>query len=221
MCGIAGIYRVSATPIASRDAMSDHAAASWSIPDHWLDTLDRAIVHRGPDGQGRFRARSIAPGGHLVEVAFVHRRLSVIDPQGGAQPMLAPSADADAPASPALARAAVAHARPADHLSAGALANIPPCNAAFAIVFNGCIYNHRALRAALPAHRFRTDHSDTETLLQVLASETGARPNLDGMFALALWNARDASLTLARDRAGEKPLQVLEVTTASERLVAF
>ncbi|MFN5662072.1 MAG: hypothetical protein ACK48N_08300, partial [Planctomyces sp.] len=86
MCGIAGIYRVSATPIASRDAMSDHAAASWSIPDHWLDTLDRAIVHRGPDGQGRFRARSIAPSGHLVEVAFVHRRLSVIDPQGGAQP---------------------------------------------------------------------------------------------------------------------------------------
>ncbi|MFN8729368.1 MAG: asparagine synthetase B family protein [Planctomyces sp.] len=221
MCGIAGIYRVSATPIASRDAMSDHAAASWSIPDHWLDTLDRAIVHRGPDGQGRFRARSIAPSGHLVEVAFVHRRLSVIDPQGGAQPMLAPSGDADSPASPALARAAVAHARPADHLSAGALANIPPGNAAFAIVFNGCIYNHRSLRAALSAHRFRTDHSDTETLLHVLAGDTSALPKLDGMFALALWNASDASLTLARDRAGEKPLHVLELTTATERIVAF
>jgi asparagine synthase (glutamine-hydrolysing) len=221
MCGIAGIYRVSATPLASRDALSDLASGPWSIPDSWLDTLDRAILHRGPDAQGRFRARTIAPTGHLVEVAFVHRRLSVIDPQGGAQPMLAPSAEFSTHADPATARAALAHARPAANLPASALANVPLSDAAFAIVFNGCIYNHRALRATLPAHRFRTDHSDTETLLHLLATDANALQRLDGMFALALWNARDASLTLARDRAGEKPLHVLEVATPHERISAF
>ena len=54
----------------------------------WLDLLDDSILHRGPDGQGRFRDRAVRPDGTVVDVAFVHRRLSIIDHAGGHQPMV-------------------------------------------------------------------------------------------------------------------------------------
>lgn len=81
----------------------------------------------------------------------------------------------------------------------------------FQMVFNGEIYNHRALRTELeetgkaPAWR---GMSDTETLLagiEVWGFEaTLAR--LEGMFAIALWDRQERRLLLARDRLGEKPL---------------
>lgn len=79
----------------------------------------------------------------------------------------------------------------------------------FVIVFNGEIYNFRDIRAQLEALGvvFRTQ-SDTEVLLAAL-EQWGIRDALQrlvGMFAFALWDGRDRSLTLARDRAGEKPL---------------
>lgn len=75
------------------------------------------------------------------------------------------------------------------------------------IVFNGEVYNHDALRQRLAAHhRFRS-RSDTEVLLHGWEDEGSAfLDRVDGMFALAVWDARDGSLTLARDRIGEKPL---------------
>jgi len=77
-----------------------------------------------------------------------------------------------------------------------------------AIILNGEIYNHHDLRKGLDerGHRFRT-HSDVETVLH-LYEETGERclQELRGMFALAIWNRRDSSLFLARDRVGKKPL---------------
>jgi asparagine synthase (glutamine-hydrolysing) len=76
------------------------------------------------------------------------------------------------------------------------------------ITYNGELYNFRELRPALEqaGRRFRTT-SDTEVLLQHLEQHglDGIR-DLDGMFAFALWDARARRLTLARDRAGIKPL---------------
>jgi asparagine synthase (glutamine-hydrolysing) len=80
------------------------------------------------------------------------------------------------------------------------------------IVFNGEIYNHRRLRARLEAMgaRFRTS-SDTEVILEGY-EVWGQRVvhELEGMFAFALWDHRTGQLHLVRDRAGEKPLFVLE-----------
>jgi asparagine synthase (glutamine-hydrolysing) len=76
------------------------------------------------------------------------------------------------------------------------------------IVFNGEIYGYRELRAELGklGHRFRTD-SDTEVaLLAYLQWGEGFLDRIDGMFAIALWDAADGALRLYRDRAGIKPL---------------
>jgi asparagine synthase (glutamine-hydrolysing) len=81
----------------------------------------------------------------------------------------------------------------------------------YVLVYNGEIYNHAELRGRLeqqgraPAWR---GHSDTEVLLACVEA-WGVRDALEqanGMFAFALWDRRDGVLTLARDRAGEKPL---------------
>lgn len=86
-------------------------------------------------------------------------------------------------------------------------------NGRWLLNFNGEIYNHAELRAALegegstPAAGWR-GHSDSETLLQAIAC-WGLESAIDrsvGMFAISLWDRRDRTLHLVRDRFGEKPL---------------
>lgn len=77
-----------------------------------------------------------------------------------------------------------------------------------AIVFNGEIYNYQELRDGLVerGHKLYTK-SDTEVVLH-LYDEYGpdALQHLRGMFAFAIWDDREKSLFLARDRVGKKPI---------------
>ena len=148
MCGIAGF--VAPRGVGDRET---------------LERMTRALAHRGPDAEGY----AVLPeeGVHLG-----HRRLSIVDLAGGAQPMS--TADGD-----------------------------------LTIVFNGEIYNHADLRSELQAreHRFQTDHSDTEVLLQGYREwGEGMLERLNGMFAFAIHDKGRGVLFLARDRFGKKPL---------------
>jgi len=85
---------------------------------------------------------------------------------------------------------------------------------AVVITYNGEVYNFMALRAALErnGHQFRT-RSDTEVIVhQFEQYGVAGIPALDGMFAFAIWEARTRRLTLARDRAGIKPLYYAELS---------
>ena len=77
------------------------------------------------------------------------------------------------------------------------------------LVFNGCIYNFRQLRAELETlgHRFRSN-TDTEVLLRGYEQWGIDRlvAKLRGMFAFAIWDDPQQKLTLVRDRLGVKPL---------------
>ncbi|PRA58945.1 MULTISPECIES: asparagine synthase (glutamine-hydrolyzing) [Pseudomonas] len=82
----------------------------------------------------------------------------------------------------------------------------------YVIVFNGEIYNFQALRKALDASQQSSmawrGHSDTEVMLAAF-EHWGIKETLSklvGMFALAVWDRTRETLTLARDRMGEKPL---------------
>ena len=79
---------------------------------------------------------------------------------------------------------------------------------ALSIVFNGEIYNFADLRDELisKGHGFRS-HSDTEVILAAYREwGTECLVRFNGMFAFALFDARQQTVFLARDRAGEKPL---------------
>ncbi len=102
----------------------------------------------------------------------------------------------------------LAHARLSilDLSDAGSQPMLSACER-FAIVYNGEVYNHLELREKLPAHNYR-GHSDTETILQAF-SQWGVEKTineLNGMFAIALWDRQKKELHLIRDRIGIKPL---------------
>ena len=83
-------------------------------------------------------------------------------------------------------------------------------NGQLVLSFNGEIYNHLKLRKILEKRGGISwrGNSDTETLLSII-QEFGTRRALSmiiGMFSFALWDRASETLTLARDRIGEKPL---------------
>ena len=83
----------------------------------------------------------------------------------------------------------------------------------YTIVYNGEFYNHEAIRQKykLECHT----ESDTETLLKfyILRGEA-CFDEIDGMFALAIYDKASDSLLLARDRAGKKPLYIYRKNSA-------
>jgi asparagine synthase (glutamine-hydrolysing) len=84
------------------------------------------------------------------------------------------------------------------------------------MVFNGEIYNYRALRAALEArgHVFRSK-TDSEVLVHLWEDHgRDMLPLLNGMFAFCIWDERTGEALLARDHAGIKPLYYADVGSA-------
>lgn len=76
------------------------------------------------------------------------------------------------------------------------------------LVFNGCIYNYKALRDELSnlGHQFKTE-TDTEVILKAYRQwGLDCAEKLDGMFAFAIWDDHQQQMLLARDRFGIKPL---------------
>jgi len=103
---------------------------------------------------------------------------------------------------------ALGHRRLAFIDLAGGIQPMSLADGSLTIVFNGEIYNFGDLMAELKAAgaQFQT-RSDTEVILHGWRHwGTGLFARLRGMFALALWDAREQSLILARDRFGKKPM---------------
>jgi asparagine synthase (glutamine-hydrolysing) len=147
MCAITGIF---------------HLHDSRAIDRELLARMIASQHHRGPDGGGSHCEPGLGLG---------HRRLSIIDREGGMQPL-----------------------SNEDH-------NV-------IVVYNGEIYNFKALSDELQqfGHIFRT-HCDTEVIVHAW-EQWGERcvERFRGMFAFALWDRRQQTLFLARDRLGVKPL---------------
>ena len=147
MCGLCGIFNV---------------GTNEPVRQPLLKAMADTIAHRGPDAEGFYT---------LGPIGLAHRRLSIIDLEGGQQPM----ASAD--------RSVV-------------------------VVFNGEIYNFPELRQQLEQKGYTfTSKSDTEVIIY-LYQEVGERcfEQLRGMFAIAIWDAKNRKVVLARDRVGKKPL---------------
>jgi asparagine synthase (glutamine-hydrolysing) len=93
----------------------------------------------------------------------------------------------------------------------------------YVLTFNGEIYNYRELREELRSlgYEFRTD-SDAEVLLEAI-SEWGwdAVSRLNGMFAFAVWDNRERTLTLVRDHVGIKPIYYAFIPAKTDSPAAF
>src|ERR1043166_6324267 len=132
------------------------------LPAETLRAMADAIVHRGPDEDGYFRADA---------VSMANRRLSIVGLFDGKQPISNENGD-------------------------------------ISVVFNGELFDYPECRAELEAkgHVFRT-HCDTELFPQLWEEHGEAMfEHLRGQFAVAVYDARQRRVILARDRFGILPL---------------
>ena len=100
---------------------------------------------------------------------------------------------------------------------AGSPQPMPSADGRLMLTYNGEVYNFRELRRELEAlgHGFRTA-GDSEVILAAFAQWGAAcLGHLDGMFAFAIYDAKDGSLFLARDRFGVKPLHYVTLPDGS------
>ena len=129
-----------------------------------LNNMNKTLANRGPDEEGYYISKHVGLG---------HKRLIVIDPEGGKQPRV-------------------------ERYQEGT----------YVIVYNGQIYNAKALKKILIDKGFEFDgHSDTEVLLKsYIHFGKDVIKYLNGIFAFAIWNTETEELFIARDHLGVKPL---------------
>ncbi|MBN2984912.1 asparagine synthase (glutamine-hydrolyzing) [Cohnella algarum] len=132
-----------------------------------VEKMTETLQLRGPDASGTWLSRSCA---------FGHRRLSVMDPLNGAQPMIRPTRTAD------------------DHdcviVYNGELYNAPELRK----------------ELELRGHSFRTTCDTEVLLLSYVEWGPACVDKLNGIFAFAIWRTDEEKLFMARDRLGVKPL---------------
>ncbi len=146
MCGIAGFFNLAGGPEFNR---------------RMLERMISPITHRGPDGYGFFMDDC---------VGLAHARLSIIDLEGGWQPI---------------------HNEDKTKW----------------IIFNGEIFNYIELRSELErrGHKFYTD-SDTEVILHLYEEKKEkCLDDLNGQFAIAIYDSEKKEIFIARDRMGIRP----------------
>ena len=111
-------------------------------------------------------------------------------------------------------------------LSAAGAQPMHSASGRYVVAYNGEIYNFPELRAELEQSGAAPEwrgHSDTEVLLAGIEcwGLDGTLRKAKGMWAIALWDRRDGTLTLARDRVGEKPLYYGWFGEGDERCLLF
>jgi asparagine synthase (glutamine-hydrolysing) len=161
MCGFTGVYHLNGTP----------------VPVALVQTMNAALVHRGPDDQGltaiaTATGRSFSSGDpEGCNLVMASRRLSIIDlSSAGRMPMSNP-------------------------------------NQSIWLVYNGEIYNYREVRSKLESlgHVFRSG-TDTEVIIEAYQEwGTACLTHFNGMWSFALYDVGKRQLFCSRDRLGIKP----------------
>lgn len=129
-----------------------------------VQAMGKTLACRGPDTEGFFLTKS---------AGFAHRRLIVVDPEGGSQPMTRRLGDWG-----------------------------------YTLIYNGELYNTEDIRKKLleEGYTFKS-YSDTEVvLMSYVAWGPSCVEEFNGIFAFAIWDERNQTLFMARDRLGVKPL---------------
>lgn len=176
MCSISGIVN-----------LKTDLRENYKIIDKIVSDMGISMLNRGPDD---FRT--------IVDehIAFAHTRLSVIDIEGGAQPMTKIGMGKEYKILAAEFYVSKCPLRIIDNFNR------------YTIVYNGELYNTDEIRERLVkrGYEFET-HSDTEVLLTAyIEYGESCVDYLNGIFAFAIWDSKKNKVFLARDRFGVKPL---------------
>jgi asparagine synthase (glutamine-hydrolysing) len=160
------------------------------VSEFLLMRLTEALSHRGPDGQGLF----IDDGRFMTWADGTNQRHTIKHPW---------------PAAPGCPTVGLGHRRLAilDLSDAGQQPMSDPSRR-YWITYNGEVYNYLELRSQLAqsGYEFRT-RTDTEVVLGAFIQQGAqALERFNGMWAFAIWDAKERALFVSRDRYGIKPL---------------